>query len=112
MILQGTVGKLPDPYGILAPGRPSPATGSGFSDILNNLAGALVAVAGIALFLNLLMGGLRYLTAGGDSKAVESAKKMITNSIVGMSIVAAAYFLALMIRAVTGFDITDIKIGY
>ncbi len=100
---------IPNAYGDL--GGINPGTGAGFSQILNNLSGFIVALAGIALFLNLLMGGLRYITAGGDPKAVDSAKKTITNSITGMAIVAAGYFLALMIRAITGFDITDIRIG-
>lgn len=106
------VGNITNPYPfILGPGNQGPATGAGFSAIINNLASAVVALAGIGLFLNLLMGGFRYMSAEGDMKALDSAKKMITNSLIGMAIVAAAFFLALMIKAITGFDIRSFMIG-
>ncbi len=106
------VGTIPNPYPTINPGGgEGPASGAGLGAIINNLAEAIVALSSIALFLNLLMGGFRYLTSEGDVKAVDSAKKMITSSLVGMAIVAAAFFLALMIKAVTGFDITHITIG-
>lgn len=103
------VGPIPNPYGLIGGGDPS--TGPGFSVIINNLSSGIVAMAGIGLFLNLLMGGFRYMSAEGDMKALDSAKKMITNSLVGMAIVAAAFFLALMIKAITGFDIRSFTIG-
>ncbi len=103
------VGTIPNPYTIIGGGDPS--TGGGFGIIINNLASAVVALSSIALFINLLMGGFRYLTSEGDVKAVDSAKKMITSSLIGMAIVGAAFFLALMIQAITGFDIRHINIG-
>lgn len=106
------VGTIPNPYTYLNLTSPTdPSTGAGFAAIINNLTKAIVALSSIALFINLLMGGFRYLTSEGDVKAVDSAKKMITSSLVGMAIVGAAFFLALMIKAITGFDITSITIG-
>lgn len=106
------VGTIPNPYARLGLTSPNdPSTGGGLGDIINNLAKAIVALSSIALFINLLMGGFRYLTSEGDVKAIDSAKKMITSSLVGMAIVGAAFFLALMIQAITGFNITSITIG-
>lgn len=108
MIFQvGPIGPITNPYGQPGMGNIDPSRGAGFSTIINNLANGIVALAGITLFLNLLMGGFRYLTAEGDIKAVDSAKKMITNSLIGMAIVAAAFFIALFIKSITGFDITN-----
>jgi glucose uptake protein GlcU len=65
---------------------------------------------GIVLFIMLLIGGFKYLTAGEDPKAVEEARKTLTYAIGGLVLVAAAYLVLVFVKQFTGVDVTQFKI--
>ena len=50
------------------------ATVGGFEGLFENAIAALLGLAGIALFIMLLVGGFKFITSGGDPKSLESAK--------------------------------------
>lgn len=83
------------------------ATLKGVEDVFGNLVGALLALAGIALFIMLLIGGFKYLTAGGDPKSVESAQKTLTYAIMGLVLVALAYLILKFINVFTGANVLN-----
>jgi len=66
--------------------------------------------AGVALFVMLLVGGFKYLTAGEDPKAVEEARKTLTYAIGGLVLIAAAFLILVFIKNFTGVDVTQFKI--
>jgi hypothetical protein len=81
---------------------------SGFTNlgqILQNLLSLAFFVAGVALFFNILIGGIQWINAGGDPKAMTSARTRITNAIIGLIIVAAAYAIAAIVGQVFGISI-------
>src|SRR3989344_6146185 len=85
----------------------------GFSD-LGKLANTLLTlayfVAGLAFFIYLLIGGIQWITSGGDPKALDAARGRITNAIIGLIIVVAAYAIALILENVLGIKIvTGVK---
>jgi len=57
----------------------------------------IVGIAGLVFFAMLIMGGLKYLTAGGDEKAVTAARQTLTNAFIGLVIVAASFLVAQLI---------------
>ena len=69
-----------------------------------------MAFAGIVLFVMLIIGGFRYITAGGDPKGIEGAKKTLTYAIAGMVLVALSYLIINFIASFTGANITDFNI--
>ncbi len=80
-------------------------SGFGLAYFIQNSVTALFLVAGLATFAYLLIGGLRYLTSGGDVKAMEESMKIITNAILGLIIIVGAYGIARILAGVTGIDI-------
>ncbi len=70
-----------------------------------------IQFAGIALFIMLLVGGFKYLTSGGDSKATESAKITITYAVFGLALLIGAWLILLLIREITGIDVTQFEIS-
>jgi len=46
---------------------------------------------GILFFVMMLIGGIRWMSAQGDEKKVESAKNLLTAGVIGMIIVVAAF---------------------
>lgn len=64
----------------------------------------LLAIAGLVFFTMLLMGGFRYLTAGGDEKATQEARKSLTNAFIGLIIIVASFLITQLLFAVFGLD--------
>jgi Ca2+/H+ antiporter len=86
------------------------ATLVGLETVFGNVVGVLLGLAGIALFIMLVIGGFKYITAGGDPKGVESAKKTLTYAIGGMVLIAAGFLILQFIHQFTGVDITQFRI--
>jgi hypothetical protein len=61
--------------------------------IFNSALKAIFALAGVVAFVVLVMGGFKYITAGGDEKAVGEARKMLTGAITGLILVVAVWGL-------------------
>lgn len=65
---------------------------------------ALIA-AGIGFFVFLIIGGLRWILAGGDKAGLEAARNSITNAAIGLIIVVAAYAITKIIEVTLGLKI-------
>jgi len=75
-----------------------------------NLVGAIVALAGIALFVMLLLGGFTFLFSGGDPKKLEKAKGTLSAAVVGLLVIVGAYLVLRIIEAFTGLSLTTFRI--
>ena len=66
-------------------------------NVLNVIKDIILALGlGIAVII-LIVGGIQYMTAGGDAEKAKSAKGLIINAIIGIVIIfAAAFILALV----------------
>ena len=84
--------------------NPSPFTNLG--GVVGSLVPAAFGVGGLLTFSYLMLGGIKYITAGGDDKAVQEAKKMITNAIIGLAILISSFWIMRILEAV--FKITFI----
>jgi hypothetical protein len=62
----------------------------------------LSIVAAVAAVIMIMVGGLRYVTSGGDSSKTASAKNTIIYSIIGLIVVALAQFLVKFVIARVG----------
>jgi hypothetical protein len=67
-----------------------------------NVASTATALAGVALFLMLIIGGYSFLFAGGDQKKLEKAKGTLTGAVIGLIIIAVAYLIIMAISTITG----------
>lgn len=61
---------------------------------LNNILRLLFVIAGLYAFLNLVIAGLSFIDASGDSKKISSAWAKIWQSVVGLLIIVASFVLA------------------
>ncbi len=77
------------------------ATGS-LGEIVSSLLKILFPIVGLLLLLYLLYGGYQYMLSRGDPKAIEAAKGVITNALVGFVIVFVAFWLVQLIGRVLG----------
>ncbi|MEX0617221.1 MAG: pilin [Candidatus Woykebacteria bacterium] len=72
--------------------------------IIKSSVALALAIAGLIFFVMLVVGGFRYLTAGGDEKAAQEARKALTNAAVGLVIIVASFLIAQLLFAVFGLS--------
>ena len=73
------------------------------TDILIVIINILLAIAGLVAVIFLIVGGFRYITAGGNEEASDSAKKTIVNAIIGIVIIILSFVIVRVIsNALTG----------
>ena len=75
-----------------------------------NLVGVILGFAGIVLFIMLLIGGLKYMTAGGEPPKIEEAKKTLTIAIGGLILVMLAFLIIKLIEVFTGLPVTEFRV--
>jgi cytochrome bd-type quinol oxidase subunit 2 len=79
-----------------------PAQLSQLETVFENVVKSFLALGGITLFIMLLVGGFKYLTAGADPKAAQSASNTLTYAIGGLVLLAGSYLIMLIIGTITG----------
>jgi len=62
--------------------------------------------AGLAVFIMLIVGGFKYITAGGDPKKTEEANHTLTYAVFGLALIIISWFVLLLIKNFTGIDVT------
>lgn len=55
-----------------------------------------------AVIVFLIIGGIKWITAGGDKEQAEAAKTQITNAVIGLIIIAGAYAIVYLILRLLG----------
>jgi len=65
----------------------------------------ILLAAFILAFIFLLIGGIRWITAGGDEKGVAGARGMITSALIGLVIVLVAYAIIRLVEVFFGVTI-------
>ncbi len=78
--------------------------------VFGNVVSVVLGLAGIVLFIMIILGGFSYITSGGDPKKVESARNTLTYAIGGMIFIALAYLILKFIEVFTGVPVTEFKI--
>ncbi len=78
-----------------------PATAN---EIISLATSLVLAFAGLIFFAMLIMGGFRFLTAGGDEKSVMEARKSLTNAAIGLIIVVSAFTISQILFTIFGLN--------
>lgn len=58
----------------------------------------ILVIAFVLAFVMLIIGGIRWILAGGDEKAVSGARGMITGALIGLVIVLVAYAIIRLVE--------------
>jgi hypothetical protein len=73
--------------------------------LISALVGLLLILSALMAFFYLILGGISWITSGGDKVAMESARNKITHAIVGLIIVGAAWAVMILIQNFLGVQI-------
>ena len=65
--------------------------------IIGTVINLILSFVGVLLFVLLIYGGFTWMTAQGNQEKVNKAKKIVTNSIIGLVITLSAYVISYFI---------------
>ncbi len=65
---------------------------------LNKLLDVIILIGSIVVVLSIIMAGLKYVTAQGDEKQIESAHKQLTWTVIGAAILLGAKVIAMIVQ--------------
>lgn len=75
------------------------------SGIVSGAISLAMLVVAIVFFFILILGGLRWVMSEGDQKNVEAARNQITNALIGLAIVFAAFAIMKLIETIFGISL-------
>lgn len=78
--------------------------------IISGAVSLVLIVVALVFFFILVLGGLKWVTSGGDEKKVGEARAQITNALIGLAIVFAAWAIMKLIGTVFGINILKLSI--
>lgn len=93
--------KRPDTYQITDIGK-----------LISALVGTVIIIAALLAFLYLILGGIKWITSGGDKAGMEEARNKITHAIVGLIIVGAAWAIMTLVQNFLGVQIIGGSINF
>ena len=70
----------------------------------------VLVVAALVFFFVLVIGGIQWIISGGDKTGAETARKRITNALIGLAIVFVAWAIGNLLNTLFGFDIFSLSI--
>lgn len=73
--------------------------------IVSGAISLVMIVVAVVFFFILVLGGLKWVTSGGDEKKVGAARAQITNALIGLAIVFAAWAIVSLIQTIFGITI-------
>jgi len=80
-------------------------TGITVPGIVSGAISLAMLVVALVFFFILILGGLKWVMSGGDQKNVEAARNQITNALIGLAIVFAAFAIMKLIEIVFGISL-------
>lgn len=95
--------------GSISINQPSNFNITSISSLITAIVSVLLIIAAMAAFLYLVIGGIQWITSGGDKAGMESARNKITHAIIGLIIVASAYAIMVVATSFLGLDLNSLE---
>ena len=73
--------------------------------LIGAVVGTLMIVSALITFVYLILGGIQWITSGGDKTAMEAARNKITHAIVGLVIVGSAWAIMALVQNFLGISV-------
>lgn len=81
-------------------------------ELISAVVGSLLVIASLLAFIFLILGGIQWITSGGDKTGMEAARNKITHAIVGLVIVGAAWAIMVLVQNFLGVTIIGSQLTF
>lgn len=82
-------------------------TKSQFGSIISMIITTFTVIGGLAFAIFFTLGGLKWLTAGGDKAKVQEAQSQMTQGVIGLVAIVAGLFITGLVGNILGIDILN-----
>lgn len=89
---------------------PDPAGLNEIEQVFASLISVIVGLGFVVLLVMLIWAGIKYLTSGGEPKAIQSAHQTVSWALLGIVFMAIAWLILQLIHVFTGIDVTIFNI--
>jgi len=86
-------------------GQPATIKITEIGTLISAVVGTLLILAALITFIYLILGGIQWITSGGDKTAMEAARNKITHAIVGLVIVGSAWAIMALVQNFLGISV-------
>ncbi len=76
-----------------------------FGGVIEWAIAVVLVLAAVIFFFMLVIGGIKWITSGGDKGKTEGARNQITAALVGLIIVFASWAILQLVNLIFGIDI-------
>ena len=80
------------------------------SSLISAAVTLILIVAALVFFFMLIIGGIKWITSGGDKGQTEAARNQITAALIGLVIVFAAYAIISLVSTFFSINILQLTI--
>jgi cytochrome bd-type quinol oxidase subunit 2 len=82
-------------------------SGLKITELISNVLGFFTITAGLAFLIYFAIGGLTWITAGGDKGKIDEAKSRMTGGAIGMIVIVSSYAIAWIVGTTLGIDLLN-----
>ncbi|OGM14715.1 hypothetical protein A3D84_00490 [Candidatus Woesebacteria bacterium RIFCSPHIGHO2_02_FULL_42_20] len=82
------------------------------SNLLRVLLGLAFIIGSLAFFFILILGGIEWITSGGDKVKVDDARRKVTNALIGLVLLFSVFAIANLVDFVFGVNITSFNLDF
>jgi hypothetical protein len=83
--------------------KPGTGYATDLGSIINFVLRIVMIIAVLLVFFYLVLGGIEWITSGGEKGKTEAARNKITSAVVGLIILAASYAILTLLLSYLGF---------
>jgi len=87
----------------------TPSADSDIRVVISRIIRVVLELLGLIFLVLIIVAGFKWMMAGGDEEKVTSAKKLLTNSVIGLVIILIAFSIATFIFNSLQYATTGIK---
>ena len=69
----------------------------GLINFLSNIVKIIIVAGGVWSFINLILAGFQFITAGGNTEQITAAWKKIYMSLIGLVLLVSSYIIAVLL---------------
>lgn len=89
---------------------PCPAGLTEIEGVIGNIISVVVGLGFVAMLVLLIWSGFKFLTSGGEPKALQSARQATTWALLGLTFMIVAWLILQLIETFTGVKVTVFNI--
>ena len=80
------------------------------SELIASALQIVFIAAALAVLIYLVWGAFKWITSGGDKDAIGKARGTIVNALIGLAILALAFFITVLFGQIVGINILNLPV--